>query len=361
MPLVTADFISLILVIYVFVRLSANHTLKRRIRNIFIEIGIAICAILAVDEIWEVIFLASRETAEDAFRLNAIQSLEYLLFPFSFLFMLGFGAEKRSIRSLITFLSSLVLILLDLLNIVFPIVFTYADDLSMSNTSYSLWIYLGSLVLLAFILYDSFLRMLDADRENITLIIFVVLIGLFGMLSCYLDYDIVALWECISIAYLLLYLAVARAFDKTDQVTGLPNRNSFTEAFFFADPKKVTLVSFDLNHLKNYNDAMGHSEGDAYLRAFSLTMRDRMKECGKLYRTGGDEFCLLSEETADALQGKIKEIRMEKVCDPAFGSYPLDFAFGVAQRKKGESTEDLYRRADHLMYLDKRNTEENPR
>ena len=164
-----------------------------------------------------------------------------------------------------------------------------------------------------------------------------------------------------NIAYLLLYFAVVRLNDKTDPVTGLPNRNAFNTVFFHRQKPCRTIVFFDLNHLKQYNDTYGHSTGDSYLRAFALTMQEKLTSYGKLYRTGGDEFCFLSDHKAEELKKILDQIRKNGRSNPLYGDYPLDFAFGVSEKKTDETNEALYMRADSLMYLDKRRMKENAR
>ena len=50
-----------------------------------------------------------------------------------------------------------------------------------------------------------------------------------------------------------------------------------------------TLVFFDLDGFKDYNDAFGHPAGDALLQP----ARAALARVGGAYRLGGDEFCLL--------------------------------------------------------------------
>ena len=50
----------------------------------------------------------------------------------------------------------------------------------------------------------------------------------------------------------------------------------------------------DINGLKQYNDTMGHQVGDKYIYATAKTIADAFYGHGKLYRVGGDEFCLIS-------------------------------------------------------------------
>jgi two-component system, cell cycle response regulator len=60
-----------------------------------------------------------------------------------------------------------------------------------------------------------------------------------------------------------------------------------------ADQHPRTLIFFDLDGFKTYNDAFGHSAGDALLARLGGALADSVKDYGSAYRLGGDEFCLL--------------------------------------------------------------------
>ena len=102
---------------------------------------------------------------------------------------------------------------------------------------------------------------------------------------------------------------------------------------------------------------MGHSTGDQYLFAFAMTVQKELGSYGKLYRVGGDEFCLISYDDPKLIQAAIDRLQEMERSDSAFGDFPLDFAYGMAIRSEGESNETLYKRADALMYENKRKSE----
>jgi diguanylate cyclase (GGDEF)-like protein len=54
-----------------------------------------------------------------------------------------------------------------------------------------------------------------------------------------------------------------------------------------------TLVFFDLDGFKRYNDTFGHAAGDALLARLGTALRATVSDHGRAYRLGGDEFCLL--------------------------------------------------------------------
>jgi diguanylate cyclase (GGDEF)-like protein len=86
---------------------------------------------------------------------------------------------------------------------------------------------------------------------------------------------------------------------RTDWLTGLGNRGRlqvdlptvFGQAREHARP--LTLLLFDLNGFKHFNDTFGHQAGDELLTRFGRELREAVGEDGEAYRIGGDEFCVL--------------------------------------------------------------------
>jgi diguanylate cyclase (GGDEF)-like protein len=84
----------------------------------------------------------------------------------------------------------------------------------------------------------------------------------------------------------------------TDALTGLGNRRrlllDLDNAIGSRDRGSAsTLVFFDLNGFKRYNDSFGHAAGDVMLRRLGLALSMSIDGHGDAYRLGGDEFCLL--------------------------------------------------------------------
>src|ERR1044071_3979608 len=55
----------------------------------------------------------------------------------------------------------------------------------------------------------------------------------------------------------------------------------------------VSLIYFDLNHLKKTNDTYGHAAGDAVLEHFAQVLSKNVRESDCVGRLGGDEFGVL--------------------------------------------------------------------
>ena len=91
-------------------------------------------------------------------------------------------------------------------------------------------------------------------------------------------------------------LRESRLDAATDELTGLWNRRRLM-ADLEATARgrhgaRGSLLLFDLDGFKSYNDTFGHPAGDALLRA-PRRAASRGRPRGRAYRLGGDEFCVL--------------------------------------------------------------------
>lgn len=87
----------------------------------------------------------------------------------------------------------------------------------------------------------------------------------------------------------------------TDELTGLPNRRRFFEVArqelqrLSRSPAEVrlALVVLDLDGFKSINDTLGHTAGDAVLRAVGRALRGAVRGTDTVARFGGDEFAAI--------------------------------------------------------------------
>ncbi len=93
----------------------------------------------------------------------------------------------------------------------------------------------------------------------------------------------------------------------TDPLTGLGNRRrlllDLDDALLAAaGGTSRTLVLFDLDGFKSYNDAFGHPAGDALLQRLGDKLAAAVASHGTAYRLGGDEFCVLLDRAGDVAE-----------------------------------------------------------
>jgi diguanylate cyclase (GGDEF)-like protein len=102
-------------------------------------------------------------------------------------------------------------------------------------------------------------------------------------------------------------LETSRHEALTDALTGLANRRKLLvdlqhelDRGLHGEPR--TLVLFDLNGFKTYNDTFGHPAGDALLSRLAAKLAVAVMPDGTAYRMGGDEFCVLLPSREPDLQ-----------------------------------------------------------
>jgi diguanylate cyclase (GGDEF)-like protein len=98
-------------------------------------------------------------------------------------------------------------------------------------------------------------------------------------------------------------LAYSRREALTDALTGLGNRRRLMTDLLReiddATPERPrTLILFDLDGFKRYNDNFGHPAGDSLLARLGRNLAVAVDPWGRAYRLGGDEFCALVEAGA---------------------------------------------------------------
>lgn len=93
-----------------------------------------------------------------------------------------------------------------------------------------------------------------------------------------------------------------RQLSFTDILTGLYNRTYFEEKvkeFQGEEYLPVGVIMGDANGLKLVNDTLGHDQGDELLRLIAQALKDVCGEKQLIFRTGGDEFVILSKNTTE--------------------------------------------------------------
>ncbi|MDO5575023.1 MAG: GGDEF domain-containing protein [bacterium] len=147
---------------------------------------------------------------------------------------------------------------------------------------------------------------------------------------------------------------------RRDGLTETYNRKAYEEALASLtaeEMKKYSVAMFDLNNLKNVNDLYGHSMGDLYIRTVSRILLKVFEKCGKIYRIGGDEFCMLSKDMSEELFLQLNR-QIEEHMRQANEQY-LDQRMSVAcgyayfDVTRDQSLRDVISRADQIMYQNK--------
>lgn len=163
-------------------------------------------------------------------------------------------------------------------------------------------------------------------------------------------------------------LEAIRAESLTDPLTGLGNRKYFDRMIgmavqsALASGEPLSLLLFDIDHFKSFNDSYGHLTGDQVLRLVGLSLKQTIKGQDITARYGGEEFAVVLPNTAlrqaltvaDHIRRAVmaKELK-KKSTGEILGRVTI--SVGVSMLKQGDDTEALIERADSCLYAAKRN------
>ncbi|MEE8057079.1 MAG: GGDEF domain-containing protein [Pseudomonadales bacterium] len=74
----------------------------------------------------------------------------------------------------------------------------------------------------------------------------------------------------------------------------------------------LSVVLFDLDGFKTVNDTYGHDTGDRLLALLSSIMKSILRETDISFRQGGDEFCVLFQDTEQKYPLAVMERVLER-------------------------------------------------
>ncbi len=141
---------------------------------------------------------------------------------------------------------------------------------------------------------------------------------------------------------------------KRDRLTGLPDREAMfmdlRKAVSGAEKNSIPLhfLYIDLNNFKSVNDTFGHAMGDRVLSRVAHDL-DRMSSgYGRVYRAGGDEFCVVLAGVEFQKAYRIVE-RIEG-CKWHVGGITVTCSVGMSGWSDGMKAEDVIEAADRRMY-----------
>jgi diguanylate cyclase (GGDEF)-like protein len=149
-----------------------------------------------------------------------------------------------------------------------------------------------------------------------------------------------------------------------DRLTGLYNFAFFSDALRREADRanrygtKLSLVLFDLDSFKSFNDTHGHEAGNRLLAEVGTVMERSRRSADIAARFGGEEFALLVPGGVTSAVEAAERIRLQisRIIVPV-GNGQHDgrtISAGVAAYRPGESTEVLVEAADRALYLSKR-------
>lgn len=154
-----------------------------------------------------------------------------------------------------------------------------------------------------------------------------------------------------------------RHLATTDALTGVFNRR-FLDATLDTEFHRVrrshdaiSVIIFDVDHFKNFNDTYGHDQGDRVLQTVARCLRETLRSFDFPCRYGGEEFVAVLPGMDSATAQKLAERLRQTVAATAVDGLFVQISLGVASFPglAVESGAALLEAADGALYEAKKN------
>lgn len=155
-----------------------------------------------------------------------------------------------------------------------------------------------------------------------------------------------------------------RLLSRTDHLTGLLNKGAFIDTLEDRSKKHSgtmdsrALLTIDLDHFKQINDAYGHDGGDAVLRQIADLFHSSLRAHDVVARLGGEEFAIAlsrstARETWDVAQRLCQKVE-QNIFEYEGQEIRLTISIGIVCYGGDVNLETVMRQADQLTYQSKK-------
>ncbi len=153
-----------------------------------------------------------------------------------------------------------------------------------------------------------------------------------------------------------------RMLSLTDGLTGLGNRRFLDQSLqtefdrATAQGLELSLLMFDIDHFKRFNDTHGHDQGDRVLKAVAEATRESVRAVDLPCRYGGEEFVVVLRQTGQPGALVTAERLRRNVEEMVVDGLKVTVTVGVASLREigAGSAVNLLERADAALYEGKK-------
>ena len=154
-----------------------------------------------------------------------------------------------------------------------------------------------------------------------------------------------------------------------DSLTNVKNKLAYDDTVEYINEKirngtaEFAVIMCDLNYFKHINDNLGHMAGDEAIQK-TASILCKAFPLSTVFRIGGDEFAVIPtgldysriDEKLDALKTMLESQR--NISDNYLERISLAFGCAVFERGKDTSYQEVFERADKIMYEEKKKIHE---
>lgn len=153
--------------------------------------------------------------------------------------------------------------------------------------------------------------------------------------------------------------------SQRDALTGLANRRHLDEVITSEWNRSIryktplTVMMIDIDYFKNYNDSLGHQEGDRCLKMIADVLAKSASRSGDLAaRYGGEEFLLLFPTTdlthavtqAERLIHSVRELAIPHPASPVAECVTISIGVASMTPQLYEQSSEIIKKSDAALY-----------
>lgn len=149
-----------------------------------------------------------------------------------------------------------------------------------------------------------------------------------------------------------------------DSRTGIANRRRFDAVLEHEYSRlrhsnsKLSIILFDIDHFKEYNDYYGHVMGDVVLRRIGEVLAQSIRSADLAARYGGEEFACILPDTdinnavsiAERIRQRIQDLKIEHKKSPVSDYVTASFGVATVQYSPETTLDEIVNIADRLLY-----------
>jgi diguanylate cyclase (GGDEF)-like protein len=115
----------------------------------------------------------------------------------------------------------------------------------------------------------------------------------------------------------------------------------------------LSLLLFDLDDFKVFNDIHGHLEGDKVLKSVAQAVLKSIRRMDSAYRYGGDEFTVILPGATKAEGAQVAE-RIKKAFETTIYLQQIKLSIGLVEFNPQFDLTSFVKQADEAMYIAKK-------
>ena len=142
-----------------------------------------------------------------------------------------------------------------------------------------------------------------------------------------------------------------------DELTKIYNRAKFNQVLresiieFNVNDINLSLIIFDIDHFKIFNDTYGHQVGDDILITLADIVNKTTRDSDLFARWGGEEFAILLYNANLEVGIRIAEEKRKLIEKHLFkDNLRVTCSFGIASMEKGDDKNSIFKKADDALY-----------